>query len=341
MAKVFAHLRLIAGALALMFIVAAAMPAAAQQPSTVNPNADAVKEQQLLDNLKVIRGLGTIPDTKSYTLEHPAGREWREFRTVTLKWIGAIAILGMILVLAVFYLWRGPMRVRAGFSGIKILRFDMFERFVHWLTASTFVILGLTGLSFSFGRSLLLPWMGLEGFSAWSEWAKYIHNYLSFAFTIGVVLMFLMWVGRNFPTAADVQWVKMGGGMFDKDDKTHAPAWKFNAGQKILYWLVMLASLAMIISGFMLLFPFYAGLNVGNMELAEVFHGAVAMLFVSLICAHIYLGTLGMEGAFEAMSDGNVDVNWAKEHHNLWYQEKMAEGGAKDSAKGAATRPAE
>jgi len=334
MAKFVANLRLTAGTFALVFFVMLAAPAPVS--AQVNPNASAVQEQQLMQQLKVIQGLGTIPDTKSYVLEHPAGREWREFHTVTLKWIGGIAILGMIALLAIFYLWRGSMKVRAGYSGVKILRFNGFERFVHWLTAVTFVILGITGLNITFGRALLLPWMGPEAFSTWSEWAKYSHNYLSFAFTIGVVLMFLMWVGQNFPTAADAEWVKMGGGMFDKEDKTHAPAWKFNAGQKFLYWLVVLASAAMIISGFMLMFPFYGGLNVGNMELAEVFHGVVGMLFVSLICAHIYLGTLGMEGAFEAMSDGSVDLNWAKEHHNLWVEEEMKRG-----AVGARAQPAE
>jgi formate dehydrogenase subunit gamma len=338
MATLFARIRFIAGALALTFIVAMAAPASAQQPSSVNPNASAVKEQQLLDQLKMIKGLGTIPDTKSYVLEHPAGRDWREFKTVTLHWIGGIAILGMIGLLAIFYLWRGSMKVRSGFSGTVILRFNAFERFVHWLTAVSFIILGITGLNITFGRSLLLPWMGAESFSTWSEWAKYSHNYLSFAFTIGVVLMFLMWVGQNFPTAADAEWVKQGGGMFDKDDKTHPPAWKFNAGQKILYWLVILASVAMIISGFMLMFPFYGGLSVGNMELAEVFHGVVGVLFVALMIAHIYLGTLGMEAAFDAMSDGNVDLNWAKEHHSLWVEEEMGSGRARSRG---AMRPAE
>ena len=158
-----------------------------------------MKEQQLLDQLKVIQGLGTIPDTKSYVLEHPAGRDWREFHTVTLKWIGGIAILGMLALLAIFYLWRGSMKVRAGFPGTTILRFNAFERFVHWLTAVSFIILGITGLNITFGRSLLLPWMGPEAFSTWAEWAKYSHNYLSFAFTLGVVLMFLMWVGEQLP----------------------------------------------------------------------------------------------------------------------------------------------
>ena len=333
-AKPFERIRVIVCALALAFIVASVVPVSAQAP--VNPTASAVKEQQLLNELGRVQGRGTIPDVKSYTLEQPQGREWRQFHEVTLKWIGGLAIIGMLVVLVAFYMWRGPLRVKAGNSGVKILRFDMLERFVHWLTASTFVVLGITGLNITFGRALFLPWMGPEAFSTWSEWAKYTHNFLSFGFTIGVLLMLLMWIGRNLPTAADVEWLKSGGGMFDKEGKTHPPAYKFNAGQKILFWLIVLASAAMIISGFMLLFPFYAGLAVNNMQLAEIFHGVVGVLFVALILGHIYLGTIGMEGAFEAMNDGHVDLNWAKEHHSLWAKEEVQA----DKVKGA-MRPAE
>jgi len=336
MPTLFARVRFIAGALAIAVTIAMVAPAPAQQPTSVNPNGSAVKEQQLLDQLKMIQGRGTIPDTKSYVIEHPAGRDWRTFHNVTLRWIGLIAIAGMIALLAIFYLWRGSMKLRSGFSGNTIVRFNTFERFTHWLTAVSFIVLGITGLNITFGRKLLLPVMGPETFSTWSEWAKYSHNYLSFAFTLGVVLMFLMWVGENFPTAADGEWLKKGGGMFDKEDKTHPPAYKFNAGQKILYWLVIFSSLAMIISGFMLMFPFYGGLDVGTMQLAEVFHGVVAVLFIALIFGHIYIGTIGMEGAFDAMSDGQVDLNWAKEHHNLWVEEEVS-----DSRARARMRPAE
>jgi formate dehydrogenase subunit gamma len=335
LAHILAHIRFIAGALALAFMVATVLPVSAQQPSSVNPTASSVQEQQLLKELNTIQGRGTIPDVKSYVLEHPAGRDWREFHTVTLKWVGGIAIIGMLALLVIFYLWRGTIRIDGGRSGRTIVRFTAFERFVHWLTASTFVVLGITGLNITFGRALILPWLGSQAFSAWSEWGKFAHNYLSFAFTVGVVLMFLMWIGQNFPTAADVEWLKMGGGMGKGGG--HAPAHKFNAGQKMLYWFIVLGGAAMIITGFILLFPFYYGLDVGNMELAEIFHGVVGVLFVALIVAHIYLGTVGMEGAFESMSDGTVDLNWAKEHHNLWVEEEMQSGGAK----GEAMRPAE
>ncbi len=334
MAKLLASVRIVVGAFALALIIASVAPApvSAQDKGPVAASS----EQQLLQQLKggVIRGQVSIPDKKSANLIHPAGREWRTFHTVTLKWIGGIAILGMVALLAIFYMWRGTMKIEGGRSGRTIVRFNAFERFVHWLTASTFVILGLTGLNITFGRALLLPIMGPQAFSTWSELAKYTHNYLSFAFTIGVVLMFLMWIGQNFPTAADIEWMKAGGGM-GKGNK-HAPAYKFNAGQKMLYWFIVAGGAAMIISGYMLMFPFYYGMGVGDMELAQVFHAVVGVLFVALIIAHIYLGTLGMEGAFEAMSNGTVDLNWAKEHHNLWVEEEMKRG-----ASGASAQPAE
>jgi len=128
----FVHgVRLIAGALALAFFIAIAAPASAQQGAPVNPTALAVKEQQLLQELGRIQGRGTLPDVKSYLLEQPAGREWRHFHEVTLRWIGAIAVLGMLALLVIFYLWRGMVKIESGRSGRKIERFNGFERFVH------------------------------------------------------------------------------------------------------------------------------------------------------------------------------------------------------------------
>jgi formate dehydrogenase subunit gamma len=328
------HIRLIAIASVLAFGAAAVTPAPVSAQG--GPTA-ATSEQQLLKNLKggVIAGQVSIPDKKSANLIHPAGQDWRTFHTVTLKWIGGIAILGVIALLIIFYMWRGTMKIEGGRSGRKIQRFNGFERFTHWLTASTFIVLGVTGLNITFGRALILPWLGPQAFSAWSEWGKIAHNYLSFAFTLGVVLMFLMWIGQNFPTAADVEWLKKGGGMLSKG-KTHAPAWKFNAGQKLLYWFVVIGGGAMIVTGFLLMFPFYNGMAVGGMELTQIFHGTIGVVFIALIIAHIYIGTLGMEGAFESMSEGTVDLNWAKEHHPLWVEEETQRG-----AGSARTQPAE
>ena len=164
------HIRLIAVASVLAFGAAAVTPAPVSAQG--GPTA-ATSEQQLLNNLKggVIAGRVSIPDKKSANLIHPAGRDWRTFHTVTLKWIGGIAILGVVALLIIFYMWRGTMKIEGGRSGRKIQRFNGFERFTHWLTASTFIVLGVTGLNITFGRALILPWLGPQAFSAWSEWA--------------------------------------------------------------------------------------------------------------------------------------------------------------------------
>ena len=337
MAKLVAHMRLIAGAMALAFMVAMSAPVSAQQPSSVDPNAAAVKEQQLLQQLKSIQGRGTIPDVRSYVLEHPIGRGWQEFHNVTLRWIGGIAILGIAAVILIFYLSRGMIMIKNGRSGRKIIRFNAFERFVHWMTATCFIILGISGLNITFGRPLLLPLLGPDAFTTWSELAKYSHNYLSFPFTIGVVLIFLMWIGGNIPNAVDVEWFKRGGGIIGDD---HPPAYRFNGGQKAIYWIVVLGGGAVAITGYVLMFPFY-GTDIGTMQLAQMFHGIIAMLYVALMLAHIYIGSLGMEGAFEGMGSGSVDVNWAKEHHRLWLEEEMARTGPNESQRQPLAQPAE
>src|SRR6185503_18538248 len=215
------------------------------QPSMVNPTADAVKEQQLLQQLRSIQGRVTIPDVKSSTLEQPVGRNWEHFHSVTLRRIGAIAILGTLAILVIFYLVRGMVMLKSGRSGRKIVRFNTFERFVHWMTA--------TGLNITFGRPLFVSTFGSEAFTTWSEWAKYAHNYLSFPFTIGVVLIFLMWIGGNIPNKVDVEWFKRGGGIVGDD---HPPAYRFNGGQKAIYWIVVLGGAAVAITGYVLMFPF-------------------------------------------------------------------------------------
>jgi len=319
MTKLLACMRLVFTAVAILMLAGIAAPAAAQQ---INPTAESVKEQQLLQELKRIQGRGSIPDTKSYVIEQPAGRDWRHFHEVTIHWIGGIAILGMVAVLVVFYLIRGMVRIHAGRSGRTLVRFNSFERFVHWMTATCFIILAITGLNISFGKEWLLPYIGAETFSTWSQWAKYAHNYLSFAFTLGVVLIFLIWIAWNFPTRLDLEWLKQGGGIVGHKQP---PADRFNAGQKMIYWIVVLGGAAVAMSGYILMFPFYLT-DIAGMQLAQMAHGVVSVLFVAVMIAHVYIGTIGMEGAFEGMWAGEVDMNWAKEHHSLWLEQEAAEG---------------
>jgi formate dehydrogenase subunit gamma len=339
MSRLVTRIRFVAGALALAFVIAVAAPVAAPvHAQQVNPTASSVKEDQLLQQLRRIEGRSSLPDAKVGVIEQPAGRDWRHFHQVTLPWIGAIAILGMLAVLVLFYLIRGMVRIEAGRSGRSIVRFNAFERMVHWMTATCFVILALSGLNITFGKRLLLPLIGPEAFTTWSQWAKYAHNYLSFPFTLGVVLIFLMWIAWNFPSRVDAEWIRKGGGLVGHE---HPPAGRFNAGQKLIYWIVVLGGGAAAISGYILMFPFYGGTGIADMQTAQVVHGVVAVLFVAAMLAHIYIGTIGMEGAIEAMWDGTVDTNWAKEHHSLWAEQEMAKGPQPAPPPGGRMQPAE
>jgi formate dehydrogenase subunit gamma len=336
MAKLWAQFRLFAAAV--LIIVAAAAPTVAQQqPNAVNPTADAVKEQQLLEQFNRIQGLGTIPDIKSYVIEQPMGHVWRQFHEVWLRWIGAIAVLGMLSLLIVFYLIRGRVRIESGRSGINVERFNAVERFTHWMTATSFIVMGLTGLNITFGKHVLLPLIGPNTFSDWSLTVKYAHNFTSFPFTLGVIVIFVMWLAGNIPNRADIQWLKRGGGIIGHD---HPPAYRFNAGQKAVYWIVVLGGSAAAASGYVLMFPFY-GTTIADMQIAQVVHGVVAVLFIAVMLAHIYIGTIGMEGAFEAMAEGTVDLNWAREHHSLWLDEEGGHIGPGDLTRRPSAAPAE
>ena len=229
--------------------------------------------------------------------------------------------------------------IDAGPSGKTIERFGSLDRFSHWLMAGSFVVLALTGLNLLYGRYVLLPVIGPEAFSAITTAGKYAHNYLSFAFMIGLALSFLLWVKHNIPSKIDLDWLKAGGGIFSKG--VHPPARKFNAGQKMIFWIVMIGGLSVSMSGIALMFPFQTAmfaktfglLNVVGFDLPtqltalqeqqlnQLWHAIVSLVLMTIIIAHIYIGSVGMEGALDAMNSGKVDRNWAKEHHNLWVKE--------------------
>ena len=313
--------------LALVVGLAFAGDTLAQGTSGANPPPRSVTEEQLFQQLDKLTGRITIPDRKAAVLQQPQGREYRAFHEGTLPWIGGIFIIGMIIAIAAFYFTKGRIMMEPGEeSGRKILRFNAFERFTHWMTATAFIVLAITGLNFVFGKRLLMPLIGADAFASWSQWAKYAHDFFSWAFMLGILIMLVVWIRDNLPDRYDANWLKEGGGMFDKSNHTHPPAGRFNTGQKLIFWAVVLGGAALSVSGIFLLFPF-AFTDVNGMQLAQTIHAIVAALMVAVILAHIYIGTLGMEGAFEAMGSGTVDLNWAKEHHSAWV-EKQRDAGA-------------
>jgi formate dehydrogenase subunit gamma len=288
-------------------------PSLAQAPPPAN---DAVLLNQL--GRGDLSGRITIPDAKAARLQQPEGREWREMREGPVKHVGGWFLVAVVVAMAAFFAWRGRVRIENGAANRTIERFGAVERFTHWLTAVSFIVLGISGLNLIYGRYILLPLIGPEAFTAFTQFGKLCHNFLSFPFVLGVLLMLVMWIAHNLPDRTDVEWFKQGGGVLKKG--VHPPSRKFNAGQKLVFWAVILGGIALAVTGYILMFPFQFA-DMGGMQLATLIHAIVAILLVAVILGHIYIGTVGMEGPFDAMGTGQVDINWAREHHRLWVDE--------------------
>jgi formate dehydrogenase subunit gamma len=270
---------------------------------------------------------------------------WQQFREGPLATYGAWLLAGTLAVLLLFYLLRGRIRIEGGKVGRTITRFKAIERFAHWMLAGSFILLALTGLATLFGRKVVIPLLGHEFNSVLLTGSKFIHNNVSWAFMIALVMVFVMWIWHNIPNKTDWVWIKQGGGFIG--DK-HPPAKKFNFGQKIVFWAVILLGFSVSLSGLSLLFPFEiqlfghtfnlindigmaeaAGLGPlqgdltphAEMQYAQLWHAIIGFLMMAVILGHIYIGTLGMEGAFDAMGNGEVDERWAEQHHSLWLDE--------------------
>ncbi len=295
-----------------------------------------------------VQGSVSMPDRGAGIMIQSEGESWRAMRNGPMSVYGGWMLLAVLIVLALFFIVRGRIRIEGGFSGRTVERFNGVERFAHWLTATSFCVLGLTGLNTLYGRYVIKPWLGPEAFSTITIWGKYTHNFIAFAFMVGLVMILVLWVRQNILNRHDLIWLAKGGGMFTKN--VHPPARKFNAGQKILFWLVILGGVSISVSGIALLFPFqfamfgatFSALNlfgldlptnllaVQEMQLQQLWHAIVGLFLVVVILGHIYIGTIGMEGAFDAMGSGQVDLNWAREHHSLWVED--ADGGRPPAA---------
>lgn len=289
------------------------------------------------------KGTVSIPDKRAGLLVQSQGQTWRAFRIGPMYQYSGYLMLAVIIALGLFYLARGKLKISRGRSQSTVTRFNFLERFTHWLTAVPFVVLALTGLNLMYGKDVLRPIIGPEAFTTISIAGKWLHNFMAFAFMLGLVLMLVQWVRQNLWDKYDLGWLRAGGGMFS--DNVHPPAKKFNTGQKVVFWSVILAGASISYTGIALMFPFsfepfagtFAVLNVfgfnlpttlepiQEMQLLQVWHAIVAVVLIALIIAHIYIGTMGMEGAIDAMWSGDVDENWAREHHAAWVAEMKGE----------------
>lgn len=252
-----------------------------------------------------------------------AGEAWRQVRNNWLIPYGGGLLLIVLVAIALFFLAKGPMKLREAETGRRIERFTYFERAAHWVNATAFVILALTGIVIAFGKFFLLPIMGSAAFG-WMTWLlKTVHNFVGPVFAVSLLVVILTFIKDNLPRRDDLIWLRKGGGLITG---AHVPSHRFNAGEKIMFWVGMLFLGALAVASGLFLDQVFPGLSYvrGNMQIAHMVHAASVVLMMCMIMGHIYLGTIGMRGAFKAMKTGYVDKTWAREHHELWYDDIKA-----------------
>ncbi len=269
-----------------------------------------------------VTGQTQVKGVDTGVLINKSGEDWRLYRMQKLAPYGAYLMGGILGLIIIFYLVRGTLRIPGGFSGKKILRFTVNERMVHWFTVVIFWLLGVTGLILLYGRMVLIPLLGPEGFSITASASKEVHNLIGPLFLVAMLALIITFIKDNFYASGDLKWLFKAGGLLGG----HVSAGRFNAGEKVWYWLASLLGLALCVTGLILDFAIL-GQSREIMALSHVIHTIAAMVMIAVSFGHIYLGTAGMEGSFSSMGTGYVDENWAKAHHDRWYEEVQAHSG--------------
>lgn len=286
-----------------------------------NPGADLWREVRGREPAEAVRT--QVQGTDSAVLINSPGEQWRKYRVSLLVPYSAMIFSGVVGLFILYYLIHGRIRIRSGRSGKLIPRYTLVERWIHWFLATVFLILMLTGLVLLYGRWVLIPLLGPEGFSVTASTGKWIHNLTGPLFIPAVILAALAYFREAlFDWKVDLQWFLHAGGYLGGP---HPPSGKINAGQKAWYWVVVLGGLFISFTGLVLDFPnFGQGRDV--MGLAYVTHTLMAVFVISFFVVHLYLASIGMEGSLESMTTGYVDANWAKEQHELWFEEMVKQG---------------
>ena len=252
-----------------------------------------------------------------------AGEAWRQVRNQVLIPYGGSLLLIVLGAIALFYWRKGTLELHGAETGRKIERFTPFERSAHWANAMAFSALAISGIVMAFGKFFILPITG-AAFFGWLTYAlKNLHNFAGPLFAVSLVIVIVTFVRDNMPSKEDLTWVLKGGGLISGNE---VPSHRFNAGEKILFWSgVFFLGLVVVGSGLVLdkLLP---GLvyERGTMQISHMVHAVATCLMMAMFMGHIYMGTIGMRGAYSAMRDGYVDETWAKEHHELWYDDIKA-----------------
>ena len=280
-----------------------------------NPGADLWREVRQRNI--AISGVSQVKSVDSNILINPEADRWTRFRVDVLVKYASMILAGVALLLLVFYVLKGKMKVENGLSGRMVPRFSDYERILHWTLAIIFLFLAITGLMLLLGRTLLIPLFGREFFSLLASSSKEGHNLFGPIFFASLIMMLLQFVKRNIYEKGDLTWLLRGGGIIGN---SHVSGGFFNMGEKTWYWIVILFGLAISISGFVLVSP---SLGQGRiiMELSHVVHVIAAVILIMVSFGHMYMGSIGTEGTPEGMKTGYVDISWAESHHDRWAKE--------------------
>lgn len=263
-----------------------------------------------------VEGYSAVSGQETGVLIQNGGQKWREIRNGPVSFFGASLIIAVLVAILVKHIARGRDTLDER-TGRMIPRWPAFERALHWYVAILFIVLAITGLSLMFGRAMLIPLLGKEGFAVWAQLTKPVHDYASLPFAAGLILTLLIYMRKMFLQSHDFVWLKSLGGLIGN---RHPQAGFFNAGEKIFFWLLFFCGIALTVSGFYLLFP-NLGWERDAMQLSHIVHSVNGVFLIAISLGHIYLGSFGVEGALEGIVSGSVDEGFAKEHHVLWYEE--------------------
>jgi formate dehydrogenase subunit gamma len=252
-----------------------------------------------------------------------AGEAWRQVRNNWIIPYGGALLLIALGAVGIFYWRKGMIMLHGKPSGVEIERFTPFERSAHWTNAITFVILAISGIVMAYGKYFMQPIIGDTLFGWFAYLLKNAHNFAGPVFAVSLTVVFFTFLKDNWPSKEDWAWIIKAGGLFGS---TEVPSHRFNAGEKVVFWGGVFAlGLVVVGSGFVLdkIIPFLM-YERGTMQIAHMIHAVATLLMMAMFIGHIYMGTVGMEGAFKAMRTGYVDETWAKEHHELWHDDIKA-----------------
>ncbi len=246
------------------------------------------------------------------------GEAWRLFRNGVITPVGGWLLAAVVVVIGLLYAWKGQIRLHGRPTGRLIERFTPLQRYAHWVLGISFAILAITGLVILLGKYVLLPVIGHTLFAWLTSLSKNLHNFIGPIFVISLLFFIVLYIKDNLPKSYDFRWFASFGGMFGGK---HVPSGRFNAGEKAWFWIgVVGLSLVVSVTGLILNFPNFDQVRAVMIQ-ANIIHAIAAVLVIALALGHIYMGTIGVEGAYRSMRNGYVDESWAKEHHELWYND--------------------